>query len=143
VRFRGVSRQGEFKNTIKIFFQKVHVENFFQKNRQKFRCQFFLDFFCFITFSGVSQQGEFKNTIKLFWQKVHVENFFEKNRKRNNESDVDLPQPKKTAAFFYRVQKEKVNLGSSQKNAVFFPSDFCLSLGCFARFCFIALLGVS
>jgi len=26
----GVSRQGEFKNTIKIFLQKVHVENFSQ-----------------------------------------------------------------------------------------------------------------
>jgi hypothetical protein len=32
--FLGVSRQGEFKNTIKIFLQKVHVENFFRKNRQ-------------------------------------------------------------------------------------------------------------
>jgi hypothetical protein len=43
--FLGVSRQGEFKNTIKIFLQKVHVENFSQKNRQKNSCQFFPRFF--------------------------------------------------------------------------------------------------
>jgi hypothetical protein len=34
--FLGVFRQGEFKNTIKIFLQKVHVENFSPKKRQKF-----------------------------------------------------------------------------------------------------------
>jgi hypothetical protein len=35
--FLGVSRQGEFKNTIKIFLQKVHVENFFQNFGKKNR----------------------------------------------------------------------------------------------------------
>jgi hypothetical protein len=39
--FLGVSRQGEFKNTIKIFLQKVHVENFSQNFDKIFRCQFF------------------------------------------------------------------------------------------------------
>jgi hypothetical protein len=53
----GVSRQGEFKNTIQIFLQKVHVENFSPKNRQTFQCQFFLDFFWFIAFSGITFLG--------------------------------------------------------------------------------------
>jgi hypothetical protein len=52
--FSGVSRQGEFKNTTKMFLQKVNVEKVFQKNRQKFRCQFFDVFF--IVVLGVSQR---------------------------------------------------------------------------------------
>jgi hypothetical protein len=63
----------------KIFLQKLHVENFSQKNRQKFRCQFSLDFFGCIAFSGVSQRWEFKNTTKNVWQKNHVEEFLQKN----------------------------------------------------------------
>jgi hypothetical protein len=43
-----------------------------QKNRQKFRCQIFLDFFCFIAFSGLSQRW-------LGVQK-HYKNLFSKNR---------------------------------------------------------------
>jgi hypothetical protein len=35
-----VYRQGEFKNTINIFLQKVHVENFPQKNRKFFDVSF-------------------------------------------------------------------------------------------------------
>jgi hypothetical protein len=78
--FLGVSRQGEFKNTIQIFLQKVHVENFFQNIDKKIRCQFFLDFFCFIAFSGVSQRWEFKNTTKMVVQKNRVERILQKIR---------------------------------------------------------------
>jgi hypothetical protein len=64
--------------------QKHHVENFFQNNRQKFRCQVFLDFLCLIAFSGVSQRWEFKNTkknivSKSFYKKIDQKsktNFF-------------------------------------------------------------------
>jgi hypothetical protein len=78
--FLGVSRQGEFKNTIKIFLQKVHVENFFRKFDKKCRCQFFLDFFGFITFSGVPQRWELKNTTKNVLQKNRVEKILQKIR---------------------------------------------------------------
>jgi hypothetical protein len=81
--FLGVSRQGEFKNTIKIFLQKVHVENFFQNFDKKFRCQFFLDFFCFIAFSGVSQRWEIKNTTKNALQKKSCRKVFTKNSTKN------------------------------------------------------------
>jgi hypothetical protein len=58
----------EFKNTIQIFLQKVHVENFSQTNRQKNRCQFSL-VFCFVAFSGLSQRWEFK-VFNLFFKKI-------------------------------------------------------------------------
>ena len=94
--FLGVSRQGEFKNTIKIFLQKVHVENFFQNFDKKFRCQFFLDFFCFIAFSGVSQRWEFKNTTKNVLQKKSCRKVFTKNSTKN-------PKPTFSRFFFYHV----------------------------------------
>jgi hypothetical protein len=55
--FLGVSRQGEFKNTTKMFLQKVLSKTFPKISTKNFdvRCQFFLDFFCFIAFSGASQ----------------------------------------------------------------------------------------
>jgi hypothetical protein len=81
--FLGVSRQGEFKNTIKMFLQKVHVENFSQNFNEKFRCRFFLDFFCFIAFSGVSQRWEFKNTTKNGLQKKSCRKVVTKNSTKN------------------------------------------------------------
>jgi hypothetical protein len=41
----GVSRQGEFKNTIKIFWQKVRVEKLLQKIRPQSKTDFFSIFF--------------------------------------------------------------------------------------------------
>jgi hypothetical protein len=79
--FLGVSRQGEFKNTIKIFLQKVHVENISQKNQQNSDVSFSSTFFCFIAFSGVSQRWEFKNTSKKrfsFCKKRRVKSFYKK-----------------------------------------------------------------
>jgi hypothetical protein len=90
----GVSRQGEFKNTTKIFLQKVHVETFFQKNRQKIEVSFSL-IFCFIAVSGASQRWEFKNTAKNVLQKNRVEKFLQKNRpKIQNRLFLD---------FFYHI----------------------------------------
>jgi hypothetical protein len=77
--FLGVSRQGEFENTITIFWQKIRVENFFQNFDKTIRCQFFLDFFCFIAFSGVFQRWEFKNTRKNALQKKSCRKVFTKN----------------------------------------------------------------
>jgi hypothetical protein len=73
----GVSRQGEFKNTITIFLQKVHVEKNPKKSKQK-SMSVFLVFFGFIAFSGVSQRWEFKNTTKNVLKKNRVERFLQK-----------------------------------------------------------------
>jgi hypothetical protein len=58
--------------------RKLFPENFGQKNRQKFRCQFFLDFFVLSRF-GVSQRWEFKTTNKTFCKKI-VSKSLQKNR---------------------------------------------------------------
>jgi hypothetical protein len=89
----GVSRQGEFKNTIKIFLQKVHVdvENFFQNFDKKIRCQFFLDFFCFIAFPGVSQRWEMgaqRHYKKRFTKKIVSKSFY---KKFDQKSKTDPP----------------------------------------------------
>jgi hypothetical protein len=76
-----VSRQGEFKNTMQMLLQKVHASNFPLKNRQKFRRQFFLDFFGFITFSGVSQRREFKKYYKKRFTKASSRKVFTKKPK--------------------------------------------------------------
>jgi hypothetical protein len=78
VRFWAFLGKGSSKTPYKYFLQKVDVdvENFFQKNRQKFRSVF--DFFCFVAFSGVSQRREFKNTTKNVSQK-NVSKSFAKN----------------------------------------------------------------
>jgi hypothetical protein len=58
-----VSQQGEFKSAIKNFLGEVHVKSFwpkklrkkkvFRTNLQKFRCQFFLDYFFVFRVFGV------------------------------------------------------------------------------------------
>jgi hypothetical protein len=79
--FSGVYRQEEFKNTTNTLLQKVHVEKQFQKNPQKFRSQFFLDFFLFIAVSGVSQgDGSLKTLQKTFYKKNVSEKKSQKNR---------------------------------------------------------------
>jgi hypothetical protein len=75
--FLGVSRQGEFKNTTKIFLQKVHVENIFQTNRQKIRCPFFLDFFFNRVFGCFSAMGVQKHYQKKL-QKIVSKSFYKK-----------------------------------------------------------------
>jgi hypothetical protein len=77
-----VSQQGEFKNTIKNFFGKIHVKHFWPKKVEKnnffpvvFSHRFFL-----IVFLAVSLYEEPKNTIKIF-SKIKPENL-KKSQKR-------------------------------------------------------------
>jgi hypothetical protein len=72
----GVSRQGEFKNTIETFLQKFHVENFSQKIAQKKQCQFFLDFFVLSRFwvflrDGSSTKNSTRNPKRFFLDFFH------------------------------------------------------------------------
>jgi hypothetical protein len=62
---------------------KIKFSSLREQNRQKFRCQFFLDFFCFIVFSGAPQRWEFKGTTKNVLQKNRVEKFLQKNRQKS------------------------------------------------------------
>jgi hypothetical protein len=75
----GVSRQGEFKNTIKIFLQKVHVENFFQ-NFDKISMSVFPRLFLFYRVFGCFLAMGFKSTTKNVLQKNRVEKFLQKIR---------------------------------------------------------------
>jgi hypothetical protein len=73
--FLCVSQQGEFKNTIKNFFGKIHVKNFWPKKVEKkklFSCRLSPSIF-FISFLAVSLHEEPKNTIKTF-SKIRPEN---------------------------------------------------------------------
>jgi hypothetical protein len=75
----GVSRQGEFKNTIQIFLQKVHVENFSQNFDKHFQCQFFLDFFLFYrVFGCFSAMGVQKHYKKRFTKTIVSKSFYQK-----------------------------------------------------------------
>jgi hypothetical protein len=73
------TRVREFKNTTEHVFAKSPMSKTFPKKIDKFRCQFFLDFFGFIAFSGVSQQWEIKHTRKNVLQKKCVEKLLLKN----------------------------------------------------------------
>jgi hypothetical protein len=76
--FLGVSRQGEFKNTIKIFFQKS-MSKTNQKFRQKFRCQIFLDFFLFYrVFGYFFAMGVQKHYKKRVTKKIVSKSFYKK-----------------------------------------------------------------
>jgi hypothetical protein len=70
--FLCVSQQGEFKNTIKNFLEKVHVKNFWPKNlREKktfFLSSFPVDYFL-SRFLAVSLHEELENTAKTLWRK--------------------------------------------------------------------------
>jgi hypothetical protein len=76
----GVSRQGEFKNTIKIFLQKSSCRKLSPKKLAQISMSVFTRLFCFIAFSGVSQRWEFKNTTKNVLQKKSCRKGFTKNR---------------------------------------------------------------
>jgi hypothetical protein len=116
--FLGVSRQGEFKNTTKNILAKSPCRKLSPKFRQKFRCQFFLDFFCFIAVSGVFQRWEFKTTTKNVLQKKSCRKAFTKKSTRS-------PKPIFSRIFFYHVfgrfsergvQKHDLNLKEFKKN---------------------------
>jgi hypothetical protein len=68
VSFLAFSGKGSSKTPLKRFCKKF-MSKTFENNRHKFRCQFPLDFFCFIAFSG-SQRWELKNTKEYVLQKI-------------------------------------------------------------------------
>jgi hypothetical protein len=76
----GVSRQGEFKNNIKIFLQKVHVENFFQHVTKKIDVSFSSTFFVLSRFRVFLSDGSSKTLQKTFCKKNRVEKFLQKIR---------------------------------------------------------------
>jgi hypothetical protein len=76
----GVSRQGEFKNTIKIFWQKVRVENFSQNFDKNFDVSFSLTFLVLSHFRVFFSDGSSKTLQKTFCKKNRVEKFLQKNR---------------------------------------------------------------
>jgi hypothetical protein len=87
-------------------FAKSPCRKLFPKKRQKCRCQFFLDFFCFIAFSGVSQRWEFKNTTKNRFAKNRVEKFLQKIDKKSKTNFF--------SNFFYHVFWAFLGEGSSK-----------------------------
>jgi hypothetical protein len=92
----GVSRQGEFKNTIKIFLQKVHVENFFQNFDKKFGVSFSSTFFLFYrVFGCFSAMGVQKHYKKRFTKKIVSKSFY---KKFDQKSKTDF-----FSIFFYHV----------------------------------------
>jgi hypothetical protein len=88
----GVSRQSEFKNTIKLFLQKCQKK--IPNKSTKISMSVFPRLFCFI--AGVSQRWEFKNTTKNVLQKNRVEKLFTKNSTKN-------PEPTFSRFFVYYV----------------------------------------
>jgi hypothetical protein len=86
----GVSRQGEFKNTTKIFLQKVHVENFFQKNRQNFDVSFSSTFFVLSRFRVFLSDGSSKALQKTLYKRNRVEKFVQKNRLKSKTDFVSI-----------------------------------------------------
>jgi hypothetical protein len=76
----GVSRQGEFKNTIKIFWQKVRVENFSQNFDKNFDVSFSSTFFVLSHFRVFFSDGSSKTLQKTFYNKNRVEKFLQKIR---------------------------------------------------------------
>jgi hypothetical protein len=66
----------------KNIFVKTPCRKLFPKNRQKFRCQFFLDFSGFVVFSGVSQRWESK-TLQTSFTKKRCRKVFTKKSTKN------------------------------------------------------------
>jgi hypothetical protein len=78
--FLGVSRRGEFKNTIKIFWQKVRVENLSQNFDKNFDVSFSSTFFVLSHFRVFFSDGSSKTLQKTFCKKNRVEKFLQKIR---------------------------------------------------------------
>jgi hypothetical protein len=77
--FLGKGR-GEFKNTTKIFWQKVRVENFPQNFDKNFDVSFSSTFFVLSHFRVFFSDGGSKTLQKTFCKKNRVEKFLKKNR---------------------------------------------------------------
>jgi hypothetical protein len=75
--FLGVSRQGEFKNTIKMFLQKVNVGKKIKNFEKNFDVSFFSTFFVLSHFRVFFSDGNSK-TLKTFYKRIRVEKFLQK-----------------------------------------------------------------
>jgi hypothetical protein len=73
--FLGVSRQGEFKNTIKIFGQKVRVKNFSQNFDKNFDVSFSSTFLFYRVFGCFLAMGV-QNATKKFCKKIVSKMFY-------------------------------------------------------------------
>jgi hypothetical protein len=82
-KFLGVSRQGEFKNTIKLFWQKVRVENFPQNFDKNFDVSFSSTFFVLSHFRVFFSDGSSKTLQKTFCKTNRVEKLLQKNRPKS------------------------------------------------------------
>jgi hypothetical protein len=91
----GVSRQGEFKNTIKIFWQKVRVENFFQDFDKNFDVSFSPTTFVLSHFRVFFSDGSSKTLPKTFCKKIVSKTFY---KKFDQKSKTDF-----FSIFFYHV----------------------------------------
>jgi hypothetical protein len=79
-KFLRVSRQGEFKNTIQIFWQKVRVENFSQYFDKNFDVSFSSTSFVLSHFRVFFSDESSKALQKTFCKKNRVEQFLQKIR---------------------------------------------------------------
>jgi hypothetical protein len=79
----GVSRQGEFKNTIQIFWQKVRVEIFSQNFDQNFDVSFSSASVVLRIFGCFSAMGVQKHYKKRFTKKVVSKGFYKKIDKKS------------------------------------------------------------
>jgi hypothetical protein len=79
VRFWAFLGQGSAKTPLKYFCKKSMSNAFSKQNRQKFRCQFFLDFFwLYRVFGCFSAMGVKKTPPKTLYEKHRVEKFLQK-----------------------------------------------------------------
>jgi hypothetical protein len=85
VRFWAFLGKASSKTPHKYFCKKSMSKTFPQNNRQKFRCQFFLDFFLFYRVFGCFSaiKVPFKATTKTFYKKVSCQQVFTKNSTKN------------------------------------------------------------
>jgi hypothetical protein len=74
----GVSRQGEFKNTTKIFLQKLHVENFSQNFDKNFDVSFSSTILFYRVFGCFSAMGVQKHYKKRFTKKIVSKSYYKK-----------------------------------------------------------------
>jgi hypothetical protein len=97
----GVSRQGEFKNTINIFLQKVHqvhVENFSPNLDKIFDVSFSSTFFVLSRFRVFFSDGSSKALQKTFYKKNRVEKFLQEVRPK-----IQNAKPTFSRNLFYHV----------------------------------------
>ena len=94
--FLGVSRQGEFENTIKIFWQKVRVSKTFPKISTKISMSVFPRLFLFYRIFGCfSAMGVQKHHKKRFTKKIVSKSLYKKIDQKSQTVFFSI--------FFYRV----------------------------------------